>query len=680
MLNPKIKKYLKELDNWPTNGYKEFPSEVEIYREITRLLGAKEPLLLSELKEKFDLSNEDQYELSAFFLTNEMSLSTNDFNEYLSKTFPILGKYYLGSAIKTEFSDYFSQNPNVFNYWEKRAKESKNQLLKFHYLDRILFFNNEKTNLTKEKIIELTQFNISCGLKILKNKNVQQYILLITLKRILYLSRNIEFFETKKIQNIARILFNKKQSFEQQWYGAIVKMSIFEFENNKILKESTIENRIIFFPLLWIFDWLFFNKKTKINFKPYTLKIFKILADSISKMQKEKKNDFSFIKDAFIVMTNYHEFFLKKTECWDDLFEQVKILQSSLKNGQKQIIWSAQKITKSIAKNDKSEVNNVLAKICDFIDFFTKNQSKNSGKKTYITTFKKWHSECLFYLQEIEKKWITNDFTKNPEKNNIFLNNTIPIDRFAWNLYTFKKNEFQSKDIEKFVNEKIFSSEFSLDKKLSMVSFFLFNSVDSRRRLKLSKNNTFPLFFFGYENPLKTKTLILARIMKEIYIKKNIDSILNIFKNKDFFVKNNDIFNNFHSALKNYIEKQYFAAYAVLVTIFESILRYWILKNSKHGLTIFKAKWWPDKCREIDFVSLNKLIRMLKEITKDKNLTNFNQIILGSKIIGNLEILFEEEQLRNRISHSSNIKELQEPHPANWLFQVIHLLTSWTIS
>ncbi len=734
MLRPAFQKYLTKLDNWPTDKHNDFPSDETNYIELLKSIGLKKDFsMLSCFPKSLNISLEEKHELFAFMYTNSLSLVFNDSEKYLFQTFQSQYKQYVLDDGKSDFVDYFSNHLKVIDYWEKRSQETTNPLLQFHYLDRILFLvdkkpiwetssleihshiNNHYSRqfqfLPKENVVKISKISILLGLTILKKKNVKKQYLFIILKRILYLSKKTNFFKSQQIQTIAKELFDKKKNVEKKRYCALVKAHLYLCQTNKekqekkealkafFLQNPNLEQRYIEsskikswsdvvmnfyteptkinFSKLWIWDWLCFNKDTKVDSHSIN-KIQQDFSEKILCLQEKNKENYDFIQDSFLMLTKYYLFkknaknylvcFWKQLEKLKHAFLFGKFVEESYLN----------KKTKKEVKNNFSKIQWVVKKFSRYRVFlknvrscFPKSKSKINFYSNEAENFEK---ECLVFLQQIKIKSTINNSDTRQKKQEI----KKDVTQYIFDDWKIYKKFFSKIWIELFPPNK-----FSLNKKLFTISFFSFNSIFNSC-LKPNNNLADKIMshpgFKRWTIDLNHKTIILKFLME--YICKDLKTLLKIFKTKNFFVDKHDVFENFKHAMELYVKNKFSLFSLNIAKVLEESIRYFVIKN-KIKISLFKNN--SSGYTDLDHLKTTSLSVVVKELNKYfKNEKMINKIdptksIPASTVFANLKTLIIEKNIRNIAVHEFDNEELENSQIANWIFQCIYLLTFWEL-
>lgn len=128
MLNDKIKKYLNNLDN-NENLLQSFHGEYKIAEEIKNILKKE--------GESYKPSDEDIFEQIAFDFLAEYPNDNSGWGIYYGPMFILPNKQ--GQMV--EYPSIQRVTETTLNYWENRAKETKNPILSSRYADLVVDFS-----------------------------------------------------------------------------------------------------------------------------------------------------------------------------------------------------------------------------------------------------------------------------------------------------------------------------------------------------------------------------------------------------------------------------------------------------------------------------------------------------------------------------------------------------------
>jgi len=232
MLNNKIKKYLNELDKEVRPLHSSL-GEHKIAEEIKNILKKE--------GESYKPSNEDIAEQIAFgFLANYPN-SNSSWGTYYGPMFILPNKQ--GQMMK--YPSIQNVTEEILNYWESRAKESKNPILSSRYADLVVDFS--PSILQESADYKLFHLVIDASIIICEKLLDQPINCKTKAKRALNLS--IQINDQQRIQKVKKtiIILEKKITVDSKpgLWGFVFKWLLLDFRNKVVVSPQEKEDLII---------------------------------------------------------------------------------------------------------------------------------------------------------------------------------------------------------------------------------------------------------------------------------------------------------------------------------------------------------------------------------------------------------------------------------------------------
>jgi len=226
MISDKLKDLLKDLDSKEIRL--SYMWEYGIARQINDTLKDKDYLTTEEIAESiaFDFSPDYKEDL--------------DWNTYYGpkSIFPDQN-----DSSKVKIYPHISQiNDKIIEYWEKRAKESNNLILKSRYADLVIDFFPKI--LWKRANSEFYNIVINSNIEIIKNNLVDSLLAQTKLKRALDLELEIKKEVSKKLINII-VELDKKGEIDKPWTWGFAFKWLLLNKNKKIKLDNSLKEKLL---------------------------------------------------------------------------------------------------------------------------------------------------------------------------------------------------------------------------------------------------------------------------------------------------------------------------------------------------------------------------------------------------------------------------------------------------
>jgi len=231
MLNNKIKKYLNKLDKEVSPLHSSL-GEHKIAEEIKNILKKEDG--------NYKSSNEDIAEQIAFDFLADYPNNNSGWGTYYGPMFILPNKQ--GQMV--EYPSIQQINEETLNYWENRAKESKNPILSSRYADLVIDFS--PSILQKSADHKLFHLVIDANIIICEKPLVQPIDCKTKAKRALNLSLQIN--DTLRVQKMVKTIINleSKVAIDSKpgLWGFAFKWLLLDFRNKVVISLREKEDLI----------------------------------------------------------------------------------------------------------------------------------------------------------------------------------------------------------------------------------------------------------------------------------------------------------------------------------------------------------------------------------------------------------------------------------------------------
>ena len=230
MLNDKVKKYLKSLEQEP-KALASYHGEHDIAKKIKEIL---------KKEEKYEPTKEDIAEQMAFDFMADYPNDNSGWETYHGPMFVLPND----KGQMVEYPSIRRVDQEMLEYWTKRAKESKNPILSSRYADLVVDFSQKV--LSKNADIDLFQIVIDSNIAICEKSLAEPLDCKTKIKRALILA--IQTNDQRRISETKNIIIKLEKDIaiddKPGLWGFAFKWLILDF-SKKVILEDKERNELI---------------------------------------------------------------------------------------------------------------------------------------------------------------------------------------------------------------------------------------------------------------------------------------------------------------------------------------------------------------------------------------------------------------------------------------------------